>query len=113
MKLTSNLGDFSGLYVAIALAALPTAILHLILPSFGEVFSSFGTRLPPVTSALFRYYPAFLVCPLIVYSIWLLLPSSATRNEVMARIGMCICGAVIGLSVIVMYLPIFRLGSGG
>ena len=103
------------------LAAWAIAIYVYIIfaiPSFEKLFSGFGADLPTLTSTVIRYSKYAIVFALVVVfplaSMWWNRSSgSLSENQNFRRviIGFLIALIIGTVTVIAMYLPIFKMGA--
>ena len=96
-----------GLICALIAAALPM----LVIPSFQQVFDSFGAQLPLMTQLALSYHLWLWVLPILVIAAFMFWPKAERRP-----LAACLTG-VIGLTltsvvmILAMYLPVFALGQ--
>jgi type II secretory pathway component PulF len=107
----------SGVF-SLLLAAL---LVNLILPQFEPMFAQFGVELPAPTAFVLRFRYAFFLLPLLVPLTWWLLarrvvasPKPGARHApalvaLLLAIGLSVL--IVPLTLIAMYLPIFRLAD--
>jgi type II secretory pathway component PulF len=85
----------------------------LVIPQFAEVFESFGTDLPAVTALLINsphvlWTPLALTMPTIV--LWWPLRSNAARIVCYSMLTAA-DAILLVLTIVAMYLPIYKLGQ--
>lgn len=94
------------------LSALVTAILpFLVVPSFANVFESFGADLPLITIIATQYPYAFMLIPVMVLLVGFAWPNLNRRGVYACVVGTTSLFWGTGLLVIAMYLPIFKLSA--
>ena len=101
-KLLLVFGLISSLLTAVVLSAL--------VPQFANVFQSFGAELPFLTKSLVEFYRAFFLLPIFVVLAWYLAPKHS-RGIMSFLTGMFCLFGITGISVVLLYLPIFMLGN--
>jgi hypothetical protein len=98
------------LSVGLGLAAITGLVASRAIPAFGEVYQSFGTELPWVTSMVLSHYPFLFALPLLVLAAWLTWPRRESRGLAALATGVASIVAVPVLLAIMLYLPILRSG---
>lgn len=105
-----------GMLIAALLAAVAIAVaVNLIVPQFEDVLRNFGAETPPLTRMFVEGRHAFFGLPLFVFAAWVLTPRRTPpgneRGIVALVVGLGLGVILVPLSVIAMYLPIFRMAA--
>lgn len=107
----SSSGHPALIVIGVACAALTALVPTLVMPSFSEMFRSFGATLPWPTQLLVQGYGALWILPVLVLLIWGAWPWPRSRAKAACWFGaFCL---ILGLPacVVAMYLPIFALSQ--
>ncbi len=94
----------------IASSLLTAVVLCVIVPHFADVFKSFGADLPFPTLLLVEFYRASFLLPIPVVLAWYLSPKHSRGTWSFLTGAFCLFG-ITGISVVLLYLPIFKLGE--
>ena len=97
----------SGIVVATLTAITP----FFVIPSFIDVFSSFGTDLPLITQLVLKFYGVALVLPLVVIIAWFFWPNRSHRAVAACIIGFVSSFLFSSIMVFSMYWPIFEMSA--
>ena len=97
----------SGIIVATLTAITP----FFVIPSFVDVFSSFGTDLPLITKIVLNYYGVAVALPFFVLIAWFFWPTPSRRAIVACIIGLGGSFLISAVMVFSMYWPIFQMSS--
>ena len=90
---------------------LTAFIVTFVVPSFSQVFKSFGADLPLATSLIMNFYLfiwAFPVFVLVVFYCW---PTPSRRPLWAFLIGVVGAFLIIPLTLVALYFPIFALAA--
>lgn len=107
----SDTGNVVMLAIGISLVLIASAAIFFTVPAFRSIHQGFGVELPTLTRWLVDYYPCLFLCAFIVPGIWAAWPDPARSGPAALVSGVLLCGLLIGMSLFVLYLPIFRLGA--
>lgn len=97
--------------IGLACAALTALVPTLIVPSFSEVFRSFGASLPWSTQWLLRGYLALWILPVLVVLLRLFWPWPHRRTQTACGFGVLCLLLVLPACMAALYLPIFALSK--
>ena len=97
----------SGIVVATLTAITP----FCVIPSFVDVFSSFGTDLPLITQIVLKFYGLAVVLPFLVLIAWFFWPNRSRRAIAACIIGFGGSFLITSIMVFSMYWPIFEMSS--
>ena len=95
----------SGLVVATLTAITPI----FIIPSFVNVFSSFGTDLPIITQIVLKFYGVVIVFPFLVLIAWFFWPNQSRRALAACIVGFVGSFLISSIIMLSMYWPIFAM----
>lgn len=107
----SDTGNVLMLAIGISLVLIAATAIFFAVPLFQSMHQAFGVDLPNLTRWLVDYYPGLFLCVLIVPGIWAAWPNPARSGPAALVSGVLLCGLLIGMSLFLLYLPIFRLGA--
>lgn len=94
------------------LGALVTALAaSFLVPTFEDIYSDFGGRLPLLTSLISKFYGLAWLLPLAPIAAWFAWPNVSRRGRVGAWMAMAIPLIGFPTLVIALYLPIFGLAA--
>ena len=96
-----------GLLCAIIAALLPM----LVIPTFHEVFLSFGAQLPQLTKVAVAYHLWLWLLPLLVVAARLFWPAKRRRAKASCWIGVLGLVITVVVTTLAMYMPILRLDA--
>ena len=96
-----------GLLCAIIAALLPI----LVIPTFHEVFISFGAQLPLLTKVAVGYHLWLWLLPLLVVAARLFWPAKRARAKASCWIGVAFLVITVVVTTLAMYMPILRLDA--
>jgi type II secretory pathway component PulF len=97
----------SGIVVAILTAITP----FFVIPSFIDVFSTFGTDLPLITQFVLKFYGVAVVLPFLVLVGWFFWPTRSRRAVAACIIGFGGSFLFSSIMVLSMYWPIFEMSA--
>ena len=80
-----------------------------IIPSFVNVFSSFGTDLPLITQLVLKFYGVVIALPFVVLIAWFTWPNRSRRAIAACIIGFGGSFLVSSVIMLSMYWPIFAM----
>jgi hypothetical protein len=102
-------------YLLLRLSFLPSllvcGLLLFAVPSFIEVYKSFGTELPFQTAMLVRWYRVLAFLPFLFLLAWFFWPTPASRGVAALLIALALSFVLFVFGVWAAYSPIFILGS--
>ena len=104
--------------INIILIVLYSVVGYFVIPQFEELFKGFGAELPVATKFVlisYHYWSVLVFVPLIILVKYLMTPELTARsNRILTYITMPMFVFLvffIPLLVVVLYLPIFLMGS--
>ena len=103
--------DRGGLIAGIGLAAMAALIPLLILRYFDGVLLTFGAHLPLLTRVFMHHGYLLWLLPAGVLVAWLAWPHRRQRGGLAVSLGLAALIAMVPLTVIAVYLPIFKLAA--
>jgi hypothetical protein len=90
---------------------LTALALFLAIPQFREVFEGFGAELPILTKLAVQYPWLAFAWPLAVFALGLHWRRRGDRGIPLLAISLVGSFVVLGLGVVVVYLPVFKLAA--
>ncbi|QDH71485.1 hypothetical protein [Marilutibacter alkalisoli] len=101
----------AALLVSLCFAGLTALILTAVVPNFRDVLASFGAELPWLSRAVMDGYLVAWLLPACVAVVWFLWPKPRQRRIAVLAVGLISLLVVLPMCLLVLYLPIFRLGA--
>ncbi len=92
-----------GLLFSLFAAVFP----YFIVPSFSNVFATFGTELPFATQFALNYHATFFLVPIFVLLSWFFWPTKSRRGIAACIIGLAGSGLCLVFMLGALYFPIF------
>lgn len=94
-------------------------VVNLIVPQFQDIFDGFGADLPWLTGLFVKHRHALFLLPLLPPLLWWAMarmagpaPDARRKSAVLALLlALGLTLVMVPLTIVAMYLPIFRLAS--
>lgn len=87
------------------------ALAWFVVPQFQQVLTNFGAKLPWPTAAVLATYRGWALSALLPMAVWSGWPPTRDRAAAAAACGWLLAGLMAAISVLALYLPIFRLAG--
>ena len=100
-----------GFSVSFALALLTAVTLTFMVPSYRDVFSSFGTDIPAFSAMVLQGYLAVWLLPAALIAVSVAWPNVNRHSAIARRIGLASVLVVLPIALLGLYLPIIRLAT--
>lgn len=93
------------------ISALSALSITFIVPQFAKVFEGFGADLPLMSRLFANFYLMAWLMPVSVLAIKFLWPNPRQRTLLMNVCGIVLPIAMMPMTVVAMYLPMFVMAS--
>ncbi len=107
----SGAGAVIQLVVGLLCAVIAALLPMLVIPTFHEVFISFGAQLPQLTKVAVAYHLWLWLLPLLVVAARLFWPAARRRAKASCWIGVLGLVITVVVTTLAMYMPILRLDA--
>jgi len=111
VQTTSGAGAVIQLVVGLLCAIIAALLPMLVIPTFHEVFISFGAQLPLLTKVAVGYHLWLWLLPLLVVAAGLFWPAKHRRSKASCWIGVLGLVITVVVTTLAMYMPILRLDA--